>query len=316
MNPVMKIMMLFCIVLMMISVSVAVGGAIATSTCGMSMDDLTKIMEGVNEDWGPCSLRLMNAANQLVGFFGAAILFGILFGWKSINRFMTGRPALTILLVPILAFFSFPLIDAAYQINLALIPEGGWIEELFKPMEESAAQATEALLAGTSTTDLLLNLFVIAFLPGLCEEFLFRGTLMPLIAKSSKNIHIGIWVSAAIFSAVHMQFYGFLPRLLLGVYFGYLVMATGSIWTAVFAHFIHNGSAAIAHFYAAKNNLDVAQMEAESYTWLNVLIAAIIFSLLFFAILQRSKWPKFKEAYLAYETIEDHLPPPMPAEEA
>ena len=54
------------------------------------------------------------------------------------------------------------------------------------------------------------------------------------------NIHLSIWASAIIFSAIHFQFYGFIPRLLLGALFGYLYYWSGNLLIPMFAHFVNN----------------------------------------------------------------------------
>lgn len=90
------------------------------------------------------------------------------------------------------------------------------------------------------------NILVIALLAALTEEFLFRGAIQRIIEKWTANYHIVIWTAAIVFSAIHLQFYGFVPRMLLGAYFGYLLYWTKSIWAPVLAHFINNAVAVIA----------------------------------------------------------------------
>lgn len=84
-----------------------------------------------------------------------------------------------------------------------------------------------------------------ALCPAITEEFFFRGALQRLIGKWNPNPHFVIWSAAILFSAFHLQFYGFIPRMLLGAYLGYLLLWTRSIWIPVFAHFINNATAVI-----------------------------------------------------------------------
>lgn len=120
------------------------------------------------------------------------------------------------------------------------------IESWMRSQEETTEQLTLKLLAGGGIITMFFNLIVIAVAAGVTEEFLFRGALQRIIGNWTHNHHIIIWSAAIIFSAFHMQFFGFLPRMLLGAYFGYLLYWTRNIWIPVFAHFVNNAFAVIA----------------------------------------------------------------------
>ena len=119
------------------------------------------------------------------------------------------------------------------------------IEEWMRAQETLAEQLTTILLSSDSVWVILANLIVIAVTAGITEEFLFRGALQRVIGKWTSNPHTIIWVAAILFSAFHLQFYGFLPRMILGAYFGYLLYWSKSIWIPVFAHFVNNAFAVI-----------------------------------------------------------------------
>jgi membrane protease YdiL (CAAX protease family) len=140
-----------------------------------------------------------------------------------------------------------------------LLPE--WLsgmERWMKNAEENAALLTEAFLKVETTQGLLFNLFMIALLPAIGEELLFRGVIQKIFTGWTRSHHWGIWITAILFSALHIQFYGFIPRMLLGVLFGYLLIWSGSIWLPVIAHFVNNGFAVMAIFLIDKNLLDPA----------------------------------------------------------
>ncbi|MFO8053840.1 MAG: CPBP family intramembrane glutamic endopeptidase, partial [Bacteroidales bacterium] len=87
-------------------------------------------------------------------------------------------------------------------------------------------------------------------LPAIGEELLFRGVLQQLLSKLFANVHLGILVTAILFSAIHMQFFGFLPRIVLGLVLGYAFYLSGNIWMPVVIHFVNNAFAVvIAHLY-------------------------------------------------------------------
>jgi hypothetical protein len=122
------------------------------------------------------------------------------------------------------------------------------IEKWMKQSEANAAIVTKAFLNVTTIKGMALNMFMIALLPAIGEEFMFRGVFVKLIKDWTKNVHIAVVLSAVLFSAIHMQFYGFVPRLMLGILLGYMFVWTGSIWVAVFAHLTNNATAVIVSY--------------------------------------------------------------------
>lgn len=163
----------------------------------------------------------------------------------------------SILLATFTIIASLPLINLLAQINSYLsLPEFlSGIEEWMKNSEEQAKVVTEKFLVMTSISDLLINLLVIAVIPAIGEELLFRGVLQGMFGKLTKNIHWGIIITAFLFAALHMQFYGLLPRMAMGILFGYLLIWSGSLWVPVIAHLVNNGMAVITKYYIDKGNL-------------------------------------------------------------
>lgn len=113
-------------------------------------------------------------------------------------------------------------------------------EEWSRNLENLAEEQTKGLLSSTALLPTALNILVIGILTGIGEEFFFRGALQRGLNWCGINPQIAIWTSAFIFSAVHFQFYGFVPRLLLGAFFGYLYWWSGNIWVNSFAHALNN----------------------------------------------------------------------------
>lgn len=114
------------------------------------------------------------------------------------------------------------------------------LEELLRTYEATAGAMVEGLLGGTGVGDLLVSVLIIGILTGVAEECFFRGGLQSILMRIFPNPHVAIWVAAVVFSAIHMQFFGFVPRLLLGAFFGYLYWWSGSLWLAVAAHAFNN----------------------------------------------------------------------------
>lgn len=160
----------------------------------------------------------------------------------------------SIILVIAIVYFANPFINWMTEINSNLsLPE--WmnsVEIWMQNAEDQANHITEAFLATTSLTILLSNILMIGILPAVGEELLFRGVVQQLFKKKFGNAHAAIWISAAIFSALHMQFFGFLPRLVLGAMFGYMLEWSGTLWLPVIAHFVNNATAIIAYYLMQK----------------------------------------------------------------
>ena len=112
-------------------------------------------------------------------------------------------------------------------------------EEWMKQMEEANAATVAQLLGERGVGALLANLVVVALMAALSEEVLFRGMIQGLF--SDQRVHTGVWVTAILFSLMHLQFYGFVPRMLMGALFGYVLVWTGSLWVPIVMHFVNNG---------------------------------------------------------------------------
>ena len=138
--------------------------------------------------------------------------------------------------------------------------------EWMKAREEEATVLTERFLQADSLGGLLVNIGLMALLPALAEEMSFRGVLQGVMSRQPSAIslqrsevsHVAIWVTAFIFSAIHVQFYGFVPRMLMGAMFGYVLAWTGSLWVPIVMHFVNNGVAVVSYQISA-----VSSQEAE-----------------------------------------------------
>ncbi len=146
-----------------------------------------------------------------------------------------------------------PFINLLGDLNHRIVLPAAFstLENHLKTMEEQANITIEKMLNVHSFFVLLVNILVIAIIPALGEELFFRGALQSIFRTRAGGV-AGIWWAAIIFSAIHFQFYGFFPRMLMGAFFGYLVVWSGNLWLAILAHFTNNVVAII--FYYLKNN--------------------------------------------------------------
>ena len=122
------------------------------------------------------------------------------------------------------------------------------IQQYIDQTSKTYETITESFMKGNSFMGLLENLLVIALIPALAEEFLFRGVFQRIFINWTRNPHWGIIITSFIFSVIHLEFYGFFPRWLLGILFGYMLLWSGSIWLPIIAHFLNNGIAVITYF--------------------------------------------------------------------
>lgn len=137
---------------------------------------------------------------------------------------------------------SVPAMEWVIKWNSTMsLPESmSWLDEWMHDAEANSAKMVESLIGGKSIGSLIMSIMIVGILAGFSEELLFRGTLQRLMVTSGINVHLSIWLAACVFSAMHLQFFGFVPRMLLGAYFGYLVYFTRSLWPAIFAHVANN----------------------------------------------------------------------------
>ena len=155
------------------------------------------------------------------------------------------------------------------------------IEQIMKQWEEKAAALTESFLQAGGICGFCGSIALMALLPALAEELSFRGTLQQILTAegaSKARVHLIIWVTAFIFSAIHMQFYGFIPRMLLGAAFGYAFVWTGSLWVPVVMHFTNNACVVIA-YYALGDAKNTADTFGAGGTWWIGVLSLLITSL-------------------------------------
>jgi membrane protease YdiL (CAAX protease family) len=170
--------------------------------------------------------------------------------------------------VVILSLFILPIITYLGYLNeLISLPESMQkIEIWMQEMEKSNRALMQTLTANSNGIILLINILAMALLPAIFEEFLFRGTLQQFFSKWFANKHVAIIVTAFIFSAIHFQFYGFIPRFLLGIYLGYLFVWGRSLWLPIVAHFMHNAISLILDYIARYRGIDLETVDPSQIT--------------------------------------------------
>jgi len=141
---------------------------------------------------------------------------------------------------------------------------------------------TKLLSSYDSFGEMLLALVIIGVFPAIGEELVFRGLLQHKLQTATKNAHLAIWISAFIFGAFHMQFFGVVPRILLGALFGYIYLYSGNIWYPILAHFVNNGLAVIVMYLGPKYIDDFDATEVDTAVPVYISIIGLFSCLIFF----------------------------------
>jgi uncharacterized protein len=243
--------------------------------------DITVYMDYQNPD-NVAVLKYLQIIQSISLFLLPALFAGFFFDrnmgtYLGINRISTFRIFFATMLI---MFVSLPMINWLTSVNgMIRLPDFlKGVENWMKESEDKAAGLTESFLNVDTAGGLLINLLMIAIIPSIGEELFFRGLLQRLLSEWFRNVHLGIFIIAFLFAAIHLQFYGFLPRMLLGVFFGYLFYWTRSIWIPIFAHFLNNGSAVILSFLANRSIVSPEYEDFGTTENLSLIAGSILFT--------------------------------------
>jgi membrane protease YdiL (CAAX protease family) len=187
-----------------------------------------------------------------------------------------------LLIVLFVALLSLPTMEFLSNINEKMkLPAGlKGLEDWMKTSEKEARDITDLMLNVKTVWGLLFDLLLIGLVTAIVEEFMFRGVMQTIFFRWTKSIHLAVWITAILFSAFHMEFYGFLPRLLLGALFGYFVAWSGSIWPAVWAHFLNNGVDVVVTYLSQHKLININPEDEHVFNYWGYAISVIILLLL------------------------------------
>ncbi len=274
---------------------------------GLPLFDFTSYIDISNKE-NIELLKFFQVVEHTGMFIIPAIIAGVLMYYQSpdytglrIHRIPGILPIITSVLAMIAVV---PVINTLAEINSSLdLPDAvGPVEDWMKKMEDQAENITTAFLNVESIPGLLFNIFLIAVIPAIGEEFLFRGVIQRIFIDWTKNIHAGILITSICFSAFHFQFYGFIPRMALGILLGYLFVWSRSMWLPVIAHFANNAFAVLLYFFYrdefVKKEIDSLGTSAET---IHVFIMGLALSgLLFYGVFVQTK------KYRKIENLRNH----------
>lgn len=244
----------------LILLALAMAGAVVTGIIGF-------VMTAMKVD-----IMWTIVLQDVLMFILPAILLAVIC-YKRPWRFLEiDRPPswLALVIVVVVWAVSMPAMNwlVEWNQNIHLPASMAALEQTLRDYEDAMEQITNQLLTLNSVGDLVAGILVVGVMAGVSEEFFFRGALFGIMRRGRANIHIVIWTVAIVFSAIHFQFFGFVPRMLLGAWFGYLLVWTRSLWVPVIAHALNNGIVVVfqwldSNHYIDGNALDQLGVPAE-----------------------------------------------------
>lgn len=259
---------------------------------GTPMDFMNDIIDPFDNESMKILLLVVQGCATLVGLAVIPALF-----WKAVKQRPVSSlfqapsisPITYLIIIGIVIFFMGPN-SVVIEWNADLDLPDGAFETWAHDTELKAMELTRYMASFNNFGQYLLGVLVIALLPGIGEEIVFRGLLQPELQKAFKNVHAGIWISAIFFSALHMQFYGFFPRVLLGALFGYLFYWSGNLIVPMFAHFINN-LFAVSMIYFGYSDLPGMEENTESMPSYVIALFTVLCGLLLYEFYRRRHNP-------------------------
>jgi membrane protease YdiL (CAAX protease family) len=226
-------------------------------------------------------LKIMQLILVAITFIVPVLLFAVVIRqekWKFLP--LQKMPNIKQLLIALtICIIALPIVSytAEWNSNIHFPDSLKNIENWMRIKENAANETIKIFFANNTISNMISNLFVVAFMAGLSEEIFFRGFIQRLFIENKLNHHIAIWLTAILFSAIHLQFFGFIPRVLLGAVLGYLYFYSGNLWLSIIAHTVNNGFAVVMAYVTGSIDADpFADKGTETINLVLVIISVVI----------------------------------------
>ena len=251
-SPFGKLLLLLGLVLIFSILTALSGLLIGKLYLGVNLTELASLIANPKTAETIGFIKFYQLLNQIGIFILPVAAYSIFVSTSPGNYLkLNEKPtALSLLIAGLGVYTILPFLNYVAELNQNIVlPETFWgIEQWMKAKELQAAELTKVFLRTETISGLSLNLFIVALIPAIGEELLFRGILLRLLKEMTNNLHFAVIISALLFSAIHLQFYGFFPRFLLGLILGYSFVFTQNLWVPIFLHFINNASSVIIYY--------------------------------------------------------------------
>lgn len=266
-----------------------IGLLVVMMSYNLSLTEVMAVLDNP-EASNVAALKLLQIIQTIGLFVCPSFIASFFFGSGVISYLkMDTRPSFfSVVLVVFIMVIWIPAVNYIAGLNSRLdLPQSlNKLEEEIGALRDNYGRLTNLFLDTKSVSDFIVNIIVMAVLPAVGEELLFRGIFQRLFITWTRNIHWGIIISSLLFSFFHFEFYGFLPRLLLGMLFGYLFVWTTSIWIPMLAHFTNNiiivGYYFFRHPVNDASGLDELGTNADIWLWLSLAGGIMLSYLLFY----------------------------------
>jgi membrane protease YdiL (CAAX protease family) len=182
--------------------------------------------------------------------------------------------AATVLAVVTLAIAISPIVD--WNANFEFPEWLDWLGRQARQSEDMAAELVKLFTSNMTPVSFVFLFLIVAVLPGVGEEFVFRGMIQTELYRAVRNPHVAIWLAAIMFSAIHFQFFGFVPRLIIGAFLGYLYYWSGNLWVPMIGHFFNNGIQLTGLYLYQKHLITFNPEGTERLPWPAVALAIVI----------------------------------------
>ncbi len=254
-EPYRKFLILVGISLILAVISSTIGLLVAQLITGISIFGNASALSNLNNPEVILALKITQLFSAIGTFLLPPLIAAYLFSDNVADYIGAAKKisVLQIILAIILLICIQPFVNWMSMVNQGIkMPD--WIENMLNSPGGSAQKIGEALMKGNGMMELLLSLVIISIIPAISEELIFRGVIQKLFIDLSRNKHFGIILTAILFSAMHMDIAGFLPRFALGAILGYMYLWSGSIYLSIVAHFTNNLLAFLMEL-GQKNNM-------------------------------------------------------------
>lgn len=205
------------------------------------------------------TLRIATLINDIIMFVMPPVICAVVYSYRPAEYLrVESAPGLTPLILAVGTMIcSIPMMNMIIEWNegLSLPSSLAAMESWMREAEQQAGDTVNTLMGGSSAGSLILSILIVGVLAGFSEELFFRGGIQRLLVSGRVNPHVAIWVTAFLFSAIHLQFFGFFPRLLLGAFFGYLLYWTKNLWVPIVCHILNNSIVATVTWMTARGSV-------------------------------------------------------------
>jgi membrane protease YdiL (CAAX protease family) len=273
-----------------------IGLFISVFTTDLSLAEVPELLSLPLTEEKRAAILMLQGLGAIGGFVIAGLIYLViveriqlstLFNTKQINVW-----AVILTFVIVISFMFVNTIFIEWNMNLNFPGFMSGFEDWAREKEEELKLVTEFLTEFGSFGQFIIVFLVVAVIPAIGEELIFRGILQNKFHLFFKNIHVAILVTAILFSGFHMQFFGFVPRLFLGLLFGYIYYWSGNIWYPILGHFVNNGFTLILIYLYQTGHIGIDIEIEEAYPLNIILIFSVITIYMLFSFWKQFQYQK------------------------